>query len=72
MTEPNITEILLASLRRQADRFPGELRDIEVALSALELRRAFALMERLRERGRWQLTSEEAQALEDYWWEYGQ
>lgn len=72
MTEPNITEILLTSLRRQGARFSVELRDIEVALAALELRRAFALMNRLKERGVWHLTPEEDLALEDFWWEYGQ
>lgn len=72
MSELNITEVLLASLRRQRDRFPVELHDVEVALSSLELRRAFTLMERLKERGLWQLTADEAQALEDFWWEYGQ
>jgi hypothetical protein len=72
MTEPNITEVLLASLRRQSSRFPTEVRDIEVALAALELRRAFTLMSRLKERGAWQLTPDEAAALEDFWWEYGQ
>lgn len=72
MTEPNITGILLASLRRQSSRFPAEARDIEVALSALELRRAYTLMSRLKERGVWQLTQEEEAALEDFWWEYGQ
>lgn len=72
MADVNMTEVLLASLRRQGDRFSVELRDIEVALAALELRRAFMLMERLKERGLWQLTADEAQALEDFWWEYGQ
>ncbi len=72
MTEANITEILRASLRRQAARFPTEARDIEVAVAALELPRAFMLMNRLKERGVWQLTTEEEAALEDFWWEYGQ
>lgn len=72
MTGPNITQILLSSLRRQSVRFPVEARDIEVAMAALELRRAFTLMSRLKERGAWQLTPEEDQALEDFWWEYGQ
>lgn len=72
MTEANITEILRASLRRQATRFPTEARDIEVAVAALELPRAFMLMNRLKERGVWQLTAEEEAALEDFWWEYGQ
>lgn len=72
MVEPTITEILLASLRRQWDRFPTEARDIEVALAALELRRAFALMSRLKDRGLWDMTPEEDAALDDFWWEYGQ
>lgn len=72
MPEPNITESLLASLRRQGSRFPTQLRDIEVALAALELPRAFRLMNALKERGLWQLTSQEDEALEDFWWEYGQ
>ena len=68
----NITQVLLDSLRRQAARFPTEARDIEVAIAALELPRAFTLMSRLKERGLWQLTPEEEAALEDFWWEYGQ
>ena len=40
MTEANITQILLNSLRGQAARFPTEARDIEIAVAALELRRA--------------------------------
>jgi hypothetical protein len=72
MTEANITALLLASLRAQSARFPTEFRDIEVALNALELRRAFTLMNRLKERGVWQPDSVAEQALEDFWWEYGQ
>jgi hypothetical protein len=72
MAEANITEILLASLRRAGDRYPRELRDIEVALAALELPRAFRLMNALKERGVWQPSPVEAEALEDFWWEYGQ
>lgn len=72
MADANITDILLASLRRQGDRYPKELRDIEVALAALELPRAFRLMEALKTRGVWQPTADEAGALEDFWWEYGQ
>lgn len=72
MTDANITQVLLASLRRQAARFPTEARDIEVAIAALELPRAFTLMNRLKERGVWQLTPDEEAALEDFWWEYGQ
>lgn len=72
MTETNITQVLLNSLHRQAARFPTEARDIEVAIAALELPRAFTLMSRLKEHGVWQLTAEEEAALEDFWWEYGQ
>ncbi len=72
MIEANITQTLLNSLRGQAARFPTEARDIEIAVAALELRRAYALMSRLKERGAWRLTSEEDQALEDFWWEYVQ
>jgi hypothetical protein len=72
MAEANITEVLLASLRRQGDHYSKELRDIEVALAALELPRAFRLMSALKERGVWQPTPAEAEALEDFWWEYGQ
>lgn len=72
MAGSNVTDTLLASLRRQGERYPKELHDIEVALTALELPRAFRLMESLRERGLWQPTPDEAEALEDFWWEYGQ
>ena len=72
MTDANITDVLLASLRRQGHRYPKELHDIEVALTALELPRAFRLMEALKTRGAWQPTADEAEALEDFWWEYGQ
>jgi hypothetical protein len=72
MTEPNITEVLLTGLRRDGHRYPRELRDIEVALAALELPRAFRLMSVLKDRGVWQPTAAEAEALEDFWWEYGQ
>ena len=71
-SESSITDILLAGLRRERNRYPKELRDIEVALAALELPRAFRLMEALKERGLWQPTPDEAAALEDFWWEYGQ
>ena len=71
-SESSITDILLAGLRRERDRYPKELRDIEVALAALELPRAFRLMEALKERGLWEPTPDEAGALEDFWWEYGQ
>ncbi len=72
MADPSITEILLASLRRQGGRFPAQLRDVEVALAALELPRAFRLMDALKASGAWQPTADEAEALEDFWWEYGQ
>lgn len=72
MADNNITEVLLASLRRDGERYPRELRDIEVALAALELPRAFRLMSALKDRGVWQPTPEETDALEDFWWEYGQ
>lgn len=72
MADSSITDILLASLRRQGSRFPVQLRDVEVALAALELPRAFRLMDALKARGAWLPTAEEAEALEDFWWEYGQ
>ena len=72
MAEPNITEILLADLRSGADGYPSELRDIEIALVGRELRRAYALMARLKESGKWQPAPEAEAALEDFWWEYGQ
>jgi len=72
MPESNITETLLTSLRRQGSRFPTQLRDIEVALAALELPRAFRLMDALKQQDLWQPTPEETEALEDFWWEYGQ
>ena len=72
MADGNITDTLLISLRRQRERYPKELHDIEVALTALELPRAFRLMEALKQRGLWQPTPDEAEALEDFWWEYGQ
>ena len=37
-----------------------------------ELRRAYALMARLKESGKWQPSPEAEAALEDFWWEYGQ
>lgn len=72
MTEPTVTEVLLSGLRAQSARFPAELREIEVAIAALELRRAFSLISRLHEKGLWSPTADEAQALDDFWWEYGQ
>ena len=72
MTEPNFTETLLADLRLRAASYPTELRDIEIALVGRELRRAYALMTRLKESGKWQPSPEAETALEDFWWEYGQ
>jgi hypothetical protein len=72
MTEPNFTEILLADLRSGATGYPAELRDIEIALVGRELRRAYALMARLKELGKWQPSPDADAALEDFWWEYGQ
>ncbi len=72
MTEPNIAETLLADLRRGAAGYPSDLRDIEIALVGRELRRAYALMARLKESGRWHPSAEAEAALEDFWWEYGQ
>lgn len=67
-----MTSVLLASLRRGADRYAGELRDIEVALAALELRRAYDLMNRLMTRGVWEPDLAAREALEDFWWEHAQ
>ena len=72
MTESNITEILLVDLHRGAAGYSSELRDIEISLLALELRRAYTLMARLKESGKWQPSPEAEAALEDFWWEYGQ
>lgn len=72
MTEPNFTEILLADLHSSAAGYPTDLRDIEIALVGRELRRAYALMSRLKDSGKWQPSAEADLALEDFWWEYGQ
>ncbi len=69
MTEP---AILLASLRSQAHRYPAELREIEISLLAQEFKRAYVMICRLKERGLWQPSPEADEALEDFWWEYGQ
>jgi len=63
---------LYASLRSQADRFPTEMREIEISLVAQEFKRAFGMMTRLKERGLWQPSPAAEEALEDFWWEYGQ
>lgn len=64
--------ILLNSLRSQADRYPTEMREIEISLAAQEFKRAFEMMSRLKERGLWQPAADAEAALEDFWWEYGQ
>jgi hypothetical protein len=63
---------LYASLRSQADRFPTEMREIEISLVAQEFKRAYGMMARLKERGLWQPSADAEEALEDFWWEYGQ
>jgi SOS-response transcriptional repressor LexA len=60
---------LIASLRNQSDRYPTEMREIELSLVARELKRAFDMMSRLKERGFWRPDPEAAAALEDFWWE---
>ena len=72
MPELAPTESLLFSLRHGIERYPFELREIEISVVAMEFRRAFDLMTGLRDRGLWQPTSEEAESLEDFWWEYCQ
>ena len=42
------------------------------ALAALELPRAFRLMDALRQKELWRPTPGAAEAFEDFWWEYGQ
>lgn len=63
---------LLASLRSQSDRYPTEMREIEISLIAQELKRAFHMMSRLKERGLWQPSADAEAALDDFWWEFGQ
>jgi len=63
---------LYTSLRSQSDRFPTEMREIEISLVAQEFKRAYGMMTRLKERGLWQPAPEAEAALEDFWWEYGQ
>ncbi len=72
MTITSPVESLLVSLRRDAPRYPFELREIEISVAAMEFRRAFSLMTGLRERGLWQPSVEDAESLEDFWWEYCQ
>jgi hypothetical protein len=72
MSEPNITEILRADLRRGAAAYPAQLREIEISLAARELRRVYTLLARLKESGKWEPSPEAEAALEDFWWEYGQ
>jgi hypothetical protein len=63
---------LLASLRSQSARFPAEMREFEISLVAQEFKRAYGMMARLKERGVWQPAPDATEALEDFWWEYGQ
>lgn len=72
MNEVTFGQVLLTSLRRQAEHYPTEMREIEIALAAQEFRRAFEMMNRLKERGLWQPAADAEAALEDFWWEYGQ
>lgn len=72
MNEVTFGQVLLTSLRRQAERYPTEMREIEIALAAQEFKRAFEMMNRLKERGLWQPAADAEAALEDFWWEYGQ
>jgi hypothetical protein len=63
---------LFASLRSESDRYPTEMREIEISLVAQEFKRAYGMMTRLKERGLWHPSPEAEEALEDFWWEYGQ
>ena len=72
MGESEAGNPLYTSLRSQSDRFPTEMREIEISLVAQEFKRAYGMMTRLKERGLWQPSPEAEAALEDFWWEYGQ
>ena len=48
------------------------MREIEISLVAQEFKRAYGMMTRLKERGLWHPSPEAEEALEDFWWEYGQ
>ncbi len=72
MNPSDSIETLLASLRPLATQHPAELREIEIAIVGREYKRAYTLMTRLKERGAWQPAREDEDALEDFWWEYGQ
>lgn len=72
MNDATPAAILLASLRSQADRYPTEMREIEISFAAQEFKRVFNLISRLKERGLWRPAAEAEAALEDFWWEYGQ
>lgn len=63
---------LLASLRSQSDRYPTEMREIEISLAAQEFKRVLAIINRLKERGLWRPSADAEAALDDFWWEYGQ
>lgn len=72
MGESETMHSLYASLRSQSDRYPTEMREIEISLVAQEFKRAYGMMTRLKERGLWHPSPEVEDALEDFWWEYGQ
>ncbi len=72
MNDATPAAILLASLRSQADRYPAEMREIEISFAAQEFKRVFNLISRLKERGLWRPAAAAEAALEDFWWEYGQ
>ena len=72
MGESEAGNPLYASLRSESDRYPTEMREIEISLVAQEFKRAYGMMTRLKERGLWQPAPEAEAALEDFWWEYGQ
>jgi hypothetical protein len=72
MGESESMNSLFASLRSQAERYPAEMREIEISLVAQEFKRAYGMISRLKERGLWRPSPEADEALEDFWWEYGQ
>lgn len=72
MSDATSGALLLASLRSSSDRYPTEMREIEISLAAQEFKRAFMLINRLKERGLWRPAADAEAALEDFWWDYGQ
>ena len=72
MGQSEASNPLFASLRSQSDRYPVEMREIEISLVAQEFKRAYGMMIRLKERDLWRPSPEAEEALEDFWWEYGQ